>query len=121
MIKWIISAILVVVLIVSGIVYFNYYWSFGEGVKSGTLNFVTLKGYVFKTYEGRVIQAGLKGSTNGGLQIPEFDFSIVEQRIGDSLMRCTGREVELHYIEYKNTLPWRGMQKYIVDSIMSVR
>lgn len=119
--KWIISAVLVVLLVVAGIVYFNYYWSFGEGVKSGTLNFVTLKGYMFKTYEGRVIQAGLKGSASGGLQIPEFDFSIEDSRIGDSLMRCTGREVELHYIEYKNSLPWRGMQKYIVDSIMAVR
>ena len=53
--------------------------------------------------------------------MPEFDFSIEDPRIGDSLMRCTGREVELHYTEYKNSLPWRGMQKYIVDSIMSVR
>ena len=119
--KVIISIILVVLLIIAGVVYFNYYWSFGEGVKSGTLNFVTLKGYMFKTYEGRVIQAGLKGSAGGSFQMPEFDFSIKDPRIGDSLMRCTGREVELHYIEYKNSIPWRGMQKYIVDSIMSVR
>ena len=119
--KIIICAILVVLLVVTGIMYFNYYWSFGEGVKSGTLNFVVQKGYIFKTYEGRIIQAGLKGSASGGIQMPEFDFSIEDKRIGDSLMRCTGREVELHYIEYKNSLPWRGMQKYIVDSIMSVR
>ena len=121
MMKWIISAILVVLIGLGIYVFFNYYWSFGTGVKSGTLNFVTLKGYVFKTYEGRVIQAGLKGSAGGGIQMPEFDFSIEDSRIGDSLMRCTGREVELHYIEYKNTLPWRGMQKYIVDSILAVR
>ncbi len=119
--KWIISAVLVVLLVIAGIVFFNYYWSFGEGVKSGTLNFVTYKGYVFKTYEGRIIQAGLKGNASGTIAVPEFDFSIEDSRIGDSLMRCTGREVELHYTEYKNSLPWRGMQRYIVDSIMSVR
>jgi len=121
MTKWIISAILVVLLVVGGIFYFNYYWSFGEGVKSGTLNYLLHKGYVFKTYEGKVIQAGLKGNVGGTIAIPEFEFSVADKRIGDSLMRCTGREVELHYIEYKNSLPWRGMQKYIVDSIMSVR
>ena len=29
--------------------------------------------------------------------------------------------VELHYKEYNGWLPWRGMQRYIVDDIVSVR
>ena len=41
--------------------------------------------------------------------------------MADSLMRCSGKEVELHYKEYLGTLPWRGMEKYIVDEILSVR
>jgi len=28
--------------------------------------------------------------------------------------------VELHYKEYLGTLPWRGMTKYVVDSVYSV-
>jgi len=119
--KVIISVILVVVLVVAIIVYFNYYWSFGDGYKTGHLNLMTHKGYVFKTYEGRIILSGLKGNAGGAFEIPQFDFSVTDEKLGDSLMHCTGREVELHYIEYKNSLPWRGMQKYIVDSIMSVR
>ena len=49
---------LVVVLALSLFVYFRFYFVFGEGVKAGELNFVVYKGYIFKTYEGRAIQAG---------------------------------------------------------------
>ena len=82
------------------------------------------KGYIFKTYEGRAIQAGFgkgKGVNAGAIQSYEFDFSITNEAIADSLMRCGGKTVELHYKEYLGTLPWRGKQKYIVDRIVSVR
>ena len=105
-------------------IYFKFYFVFGEGVKAGELNFVVYKGYVFKTYEGRAIQAGFaknKGTVTQAVQSYEFDFSITDQAIADSLMRCGGRTVELHYKEYLGTLPWRGKQKYIVDRIVSVR
>ena len=105
-------------------IYFKFYFVFGEGVKAGELNFVVYKGYVFKTYEGRAIQAGFaknKGTATQAVQSYEFDFSITDQAIADSLMRCGGRTVELHYKEYLGTLPWRGKQKYIVDRIVSVR
>lgn len=106
------------------LVYFKFYFVFGEGVKAGDLNFVVYKGYVFKTYEGHVIQAGFgkgKGTNAGSIQSYEFDFSITDQAVADSLMRCAGKTVELHYKEYLGTLPWRGKQKYIVDRIISVR
>lgn len=49
-----------------------------------------------------------------------FDFSVENKSIADSLMNCSGKIVELHYKEYLGTLPWRGMQKHIVDRIESV-
>ena len=70
------------------------------------------------------IQAGFgkgKGTNAGAIQSYEFDFSITDQAVADSLMRCGGKTVELHYKEYLGTLPWRGKQKYIVDRIVSVR
>ncbi len=111
-------------LALAAFVFFKFYFVFGEGVKAGELNFVVYKGYVFKTYEGRAIQAGFgkgKGANPGVIQSYEFDFSITDQAIADSLMRCGGKTVELHYKEYLGTLPWRGKQKYIVDRIVSVR
>ena len=115
---------LVIALALAAFIFFKFYFVFGEGVKAGELNFVVYKGYVFKTYEGRAIQAGFgkgKGANAGAIQSYEFDFSITDQAIADSLMRCGGKMVELHYKEYLGTLPWRGKQKYIVDRIVSVR
>ena len=104
-------------------VYIKFYYVFGEGVKAGELNFVVYKGYLWKTYEGRAIQAGFQKGSNvatTAVQSYEFDFSVADKAIADTLMRCSGRNVQLHYKEYLGALPWRGQQKYIVDRIVSV-
>lgn len=110
---------LVVIAVAGAFLGFRYFWVFGEGVKAGELNFITYKGYVFKTHEGRLIQSGFRGG-NGTLVSNEFDFSVERKDIADSLMRCSGKNVELHYKEYKGALIWRGMSEYVVDSIVSV-
>jgi len=102
-------------------VYIRFYFKFGEGVKAGELNQIVYKGWIWKTYEGRLIQTGFKGANGGGsLQSNEFNFSVTNKAIADSLMRCSGKNVELHYVEYRGALPWRGMQRYIVDDIVAV-
>ena len=102
--------------------YFRFYFVFGEGVKAGQINYVEKKGYIFKTYEGKVIQSGFKSSKSGSstIQNYEFRFSIENSDLADSLMRCSGKEVELHYKEYFAPLPWRGYSEFIVDSIVAV-
>ncbi|MBR6183699.1 hypothetical protein SAMN06298214_0357 [Bacteroidales bacterium WCE2004] len=102
--------------------YFKFFFVFGEGVKAGELNQLVYKGWVWKTYEGRLIQSGFKsgGKTGTSLQSNEFNFSVVNKAVADSLMRCSGRNVELHYKEYNGMLPWRGMQRHIVDRIISI-
>ena len=113
----------VALVIAAAFFYFKFYYVFGEGVQQGELNFVVYKGYTWKTYEGRPIQAGFqKGSrgTTTAIQSYEFDFSIEDKAIADTLMRCSGRSVRLHYKEYLGELPWRGKQKYVVDKIVSI-
>ena len=115
----------VILLAVLGFFFFRYYFVFGEGVKAGELNQVMYKGYVFKTYEGRLIQAGFRGasSSKGTVTMESyvFEFSVEDKEVADSLMRCSGKSVELHYKEYLGALPWRGQQKYVVDKILSVK
>ena len=117
------SILLALVIGLGCFIYFRYYFVFGEGVKAGNLNYVVYKGYVFKTYEGKVIQDGFTGKygATASIQSYEFEFSVTDKAIADSLMRCSGRNVELHYKEYLGSLPWRGMQKYIVDDIIAVK
>lgn len=121
--KIITSVSLLLILAAAIFVYIKFYYVFGEGVKAGELNFVVYKGYLWKTYEGRAIQAGFQKGSKGvttAIQSYEFDFSVADKAIADTLMRCSGRNVQLHYKEYLGALPWRGQQKYIVDRIVSV-
>jgi hypothetical protein len=115
--------IFLVILIVGGgiFIYWRYFFVFGEGSKAGQLNFFVKKGYVFKTYEGRIIQTGYRSVVPGSIQSNEFDFSVVNERVANMLMSHSGATLELHYREYIGTIPWRGMSTYIVDSIISVR
>src|SRR4051794_20178499 len=92
--------ILSVILILAGFFYYRFYYVFGEGVKSGQLNFVVKKGYVFKTYEGKLIQSGFRSKVAGTIQSNEFEFSITSERIAKQLMMSSGKEVDLHYREY---------------------
>lgn len=99
----------------------KYYYPFAEGVKSGKLNYVVYKGLVFKTYEGKLIQSGIKPSdVSGGVQSNEFVFSVARKEIAEELMRAGGKTVELHYKEYFGAIPWRGYSRYVVDDIVSI-
>lgn len=112
----------ILALALAGFIYFRFYFVFGDGVKAGELNQFIYKGYVWKTYEGKLIQAGFRGSAKGSGAAVEsyiFDFSVADEEVANELMRCSGKSVELHYKEYLGTLPWRGMQKYVVDRIVS--
>ena len=54
------------------------------------------------------------------IQSNEFNFSVKDESVARTLERCAGKHVELHYKEYLGTVPWRGMSKYVVDSVLSV-
>ena len=102
--------------------YARFFFVFGEGVKTGQLNFVVYKGYIFKTYEGKLIQSGLRsGPTSGSIQSNEFLFSIDNKTVAQKLMLSGGKEVDLHYKEYMAPIPWRGYSKYVVDSIIDIK
>lgn len=111
----------VLLLALAGFFYFRFYFPLADdGVKAGQLNYFVHKGIIFKTYEGKIIQSGLKSKTAGTLESNEFKFSVEDEAVADSLMHCSGKWVELHYKEYFAPLPWRGVSNYIVDGIVRV-
>lgn len=109
------------VIIIAIIIWWQYFYVFGEGVKSGELNYVVKKGNVFKTYEGKLIQSGFKSKTVGTIQSYEFEFSVANDSIANVLMNNSGQYFDLHYKEYKKSLPWRGFSVFIVDEIKSMK
>ena len=120
--KRIISIItIVVLLVIAGVFYYRYYFVFGDGTKAGTMNYFVHKGVMFKTYEGRLIQAGFKAPAQGNIQSNEFNFSVTDEKVAKQLNDNAGAYVEVHYKEYFHTLPWRGVSEYVVDSVISVQ
>lgn len=119
--RFVFIIVAVIVLILGGVFFYKYYFVFGQGVKAGELNYFVQKGYVFKTYEGKLIQSGYKGKVAGTIQSNEFQFSVSNERIARQLMTASGKFVELHYKEYLGAVPWRGFSPFMVDSIISIK
>jgi hypothetical protein len=117
--RTIFTVFLVLILSLGGFVWYRYYFVFAEGVKSGQLNDVKKKGYIFKTYEGKLIQSGVK-SSGTSIQSNEFVFSIDDERVAKQLELASGKYIDLHYNEYISSLPWRGMSQYVVDSVIAI-
>jgi hypothetical protein len=112
---WTATTIIALILVV--FIYWRFYFVYSEGTKAGILNTFQQKGFVFKTYEGNLIQSGFKAN----VQSNEFVFSVVDEEVAKVLNQNSGRELNLHYKRYLGALPWRGVEKYIVDSILEVR
>ena len=113
----------IIVLVLVGIVVFwwRFYFVFGEGVKAGTLNYIVKKGYLFKTWEGKLIQTGFKTPAPGAIQSNEFQFSVANDGVARSLERASGKFVELRYKEYLAPLPWRGVSNYVVFEVLNIK
>jgi hypothetical protein len=109
--------VFIALLTIAILVWRKYYFVFGEGVKSGELNYVVRKGYVFKTWEGKMIQRGTKEM----MMSNEFVFSIKSDSIARILEQNSGKCFDLHYKEYLGVLPWRGNTKFIVDRVDKIK
>ncbi|TAH06908.1 MAG: hypothetical protein EAZ13_07795 [Sphingobacteriia bacterium] len=111
------SFTLIVLLLLTAFIYWRFYFVYSEGTKAGQLNTFQQKGFVFKTYEGVIIQSGFKAN----VQSNEFIFSVEDKKVADILSQNSGRELNLHYKRYLGALPWRGVEKYVVDSVLEIR
>ena len=99
------SVILLLVLAI--FIFWRYYYVFGEGVKAGELNYMVKKGYVFKTYEGKLIQSGLRSKTPGTVASYEFEFSVTNDSIANTLMLNSGKY--LNCITKNTWVKFRGV------------
>ena len=114
--------VIILILALAGYIYWKFYYPYtSDGVKSGYLNYAVRKGQLFKTYEGKLIQEGLRTRAVGQIQSNDFEFSVRSKKIFDVLKMNSGKIFDRHYKEYNGIIPWRGNTRYIVDSIISMR
>ena len=88
------------------------------GIYLFQINYFQKEGFLFKTYEGKMIQTGLKNTkVQGSIQSNEFKFSVVDEHVAKQLNDGANTGVKLHWKRYLGTLPWRGNSQFIVDSV----
>lgn len=119
----IVSSVVSVLLLAAAIfVYFKFFFVYSEGTNEGDINYFQREGFVFKTYEGKMIQTGYNShNTSATIQSNEFKFSVVDERVAQQIDSNSSRQIKLHWKRYLGTLPWRGKSQFVVDSIIFVR
>lgn len=109
---------LVIVVIVLGLfLYWKYSFTYSEGNRAGLLQKFSLKGNMFKTYEGELILSSVKSSADVSLASEKFHFSVQDKSLAEQLLKLEGTTVVLHYKEKNGTLPWRGETVFLVDGV----
>ena len=103
-------------------VYFKFFFVYSEGTNEGDINYFQREGFVFKTYEGKMIQTGYNShNTSATIQSNEFKFSVEDKRIAEQIDSNSSRQIKLHWKRSLGTLPWRGNSQFVVDSIILVK
>lgn len=111
----------ITVLAVALFIFFKFCFVYSEGVNEGDINYFQKEGFIFKTYEGKMIQSGLKSKpAQGAVQSNEFKFSVDNERVAQQIMENPNTNVKLHWHRYLGTLPWRGNSQFVVDSIYTM-
>lgn len=118
----IIRKILLVGVVISiAVLAFLYWGTYENGVMAGKVLRVSQKGFVFKTYEGKLSLESF-GALKGVSPVAEtFDFSVEssEQEIIQQLeqVALSGERVNLHFKKRFMTFPWRGDTKYFITRV----
>ena len=116
----IVSTLAVVALAI--FVYVKFFFVYSQGVNEGDINYFQYEGFIFKTYEGKMIQTGYNSrNSSATIQSNEFKFSVVDEAVARQIENNSSRQIKLHWKRYLGTLPWRGKSQYVVDSVVSVQ
>ena len=98
----------------------RYFHAYQESDVKGRIADVTLRGSIFKTYECKMLSYDVVSV--GNVVKSEFNFTVTDDSLAHALgqLKQTPIAVQVHYKEYKSTVPWRGETKYIVTKIDTV-
>lgn len=128
--KYILLFILLFVLALTGYVWFFYYKVYSVGDRFGTLKKFSMKGDIFKTYEGEIVVLDYFPGSTGTNRGNKFYFSVIDPKVAENLRNIirsgNSKNVTVRYLQYRKSLPWRGennndvnenVGQYIVDKV----
>lgn len=109
----------IVVVALAAFIFVKFCFVYSEGINEGDINYFQKEGFIFKTYEGKMIQTGYNSkNSNATIQSNEFKFSVADEKVAEQIDHRSGRQIKLHWKRYLGTLPWRGNSQFIVDKIV---
>ena len=108
---------LIVILVLGSFIYWKYSFTYSEGYRAGLLQKFSLKGNIFKTYEGEMILSSVQSNSNVAIASEKFFFSVTDKNVALQLEKVQGESIVVHYQEKNGTLPWKGENTYFVDSV----
>ena len=109
--KYIIRAIIAIVLIIGLIFTFNYYVPYSDGYRAGKLIKFSHKGVLIKTWEGQLSQGV------GGDQLWNFSVEDDEKAVIQKLIDLQGQNVKIKYIERFWKISWFGDTKHFAKEV----
>jgi hypothetical protein len=115
--KFLIIAILLIIVFLSGFIYWKYFFTYSEGYRAGLFQKFSYKGTLFKTYEGEIILSSVQSNKNVPLASEKFFFSVTDKTLATKMIHLEGYMVVVHYRMVNGILPWMGDTKFIVDSV----
>jgi len=116
--KFVVWSIIILTLVISFMIYWNYYNTYSEGNRSGILQKFSKKGNVFKTYEGELIMSSIASTGNVTIASEKFFFSVTNDTLAQRMFGMEGKHVTVHYEQKRKHLPWNGETDYYVGAII---
>ena len=121
---------MVFVLALTAYVWFFYYKVYSVGDRFGTLKKFSMKGDIFKTYEGEIVVLDYYPTTGQANAGNKFYFSVTDPKVAEEMRTIIrsgeSKNVTVRYLQYRKHLPWRGenyngknetVGQYIVDKV----
>ncbi len=110
--------LIVFFLILLAAVWFISTGYYSSGDRAGTISKFSERGYLFKTWEGQLMEGGYSGET-GSLTPRFWDFSTTQDSVVNKIREAlsTGERVTLIYQEKFVRFPWNGDTKYMVTDV----
>jgi hypothetical protein len=113
---------LVIIIVFLGIfVYWKYFYTYSEGYRAGLLQKFSVKGTIFKTYEGEMILSSVSSNREVALASEKFNFTMTNKALVRQFDTLQGNMVIVHYRQKNGRLPWQGDTPYLVDSVRMKR
>lgn len=113
--------IIIGIVIAIGTLAILYWGSYEKGEMAGKVLRISERGFIFKTYEGKLSLESF-GALKGVSPVAEtFDFSVEssDKDVIEQLnqVALSGERVSLHFTRRFMIFPWRGDTKYFITQV----